>query len=132
MLDYNTALDTTKYLIKEFEYIPWAPAIAELTYIGRMLEKSEGFGNFKNYMFRQLGALFKKLEFKSDESHSFMKTKLQTLVANTLCKLKYVPCVRLAMEIYESSKKCKLKINTVQATLVICGLFICNFANMRL
>ncbi len=110
MLDYKTALETTKYLNKESEYIPWAPAIAELTYIGRMLQKSQGFDSFKSYIFKQLSALFQKLGLQFEESQSFMDTKLQTLVANTLCKLNYEPCVKLAMELYESSKKCEYDI----------------------
>jgi hypothetical protein len=38
-LDYPLALANTEYLSKETEYIPWAAAIGELSYIGRMLSR---------------------------------------------------------------------------------------------
>ena len=107
MLPYKIALDTTKYLNKELEYIPWAPAIAELTYIGQMLGQSERFDNFKDYMFKQLSTLFNKLGLKAKESDGVMEKILQSLVAKTLCKLNYEPCIKSAVEMYEMRKKCK-------------------------
>ncbi len=89
-----------------------------------MLKKTEGFSNFKSYIFKQLEDLFKKLGLKSDESHSFMDTKLQTLIANMLCKLKYDPCVKLALEIYEARKNCKFGvIKLIQHFLVMKNTF---------
>jgi len=107
MLPYKIALGTTKYLNKEMEYIPCAPAIAELTYIGQMLEKSEGFDNFKNYIFKQLSTLFNKVGLKARERDGVMDKMLQSLLAKTLCKLNYEPCVKSAVEMFEMWRKCK-------------------------
>ncbi len=107
MLSYKIALGTTKYLKKELEYIPWAPAIAELTYIGQMLEKSDGFDDFKNYIFKQLSTLFDKVGLKARETDGVMEKMLQSLVAKTLCKFNYEPCIKSAVEMFEMRRKCK-------------------------
>ena len=40
ILEYSFALQSTKYLKKEFDFIPWTTAVTELDYIGQMLIES--------------------------------------------------------------------------------------------
>lgn len=47
LLDYATALDVTRYLGNELEYIPWKAALNALGYIDGMLVKTGNFDKFK-------------------------------------------------------------------------------------
>lgn len=46
-LDYRIALDVTKYLEHEDEYVPWKAAISALSFIDNMLIKREDYAMFK-------------------------------------------------------------------------------------
>ena len=47
LLDYATALDVTRYLANELEYIPWKAALNALGYIDSMLVKTGNFDKFR-------------------------------------------------------------------------------------
>jgi len=51
LLDYTTALDVTRYLANELEYIPWKAALNALGYIDSMLVKTGNFDKFKVCIF---------------------------------------------------------------------------------
>jgi hypothetical protein len=51
LLDYATALDVTRYLANELEYIPWKAALNALGYIDSMLVKTGNFDKFKVCIF---------------------------------------------------------------------------------
>lgn len=46
-LDYNMALNLTKYLVHEKEYVPWQSAFVALSYIDSMFIKTGHFDKFK-------------------------------------------------------------------------------------
>ncbi|XP_072106268.1 aminopeptidase N-like isoform X2 [Mobula birostris] len=52
------ALNTTKYLQKEREYIPWEAALDNLAYLRVMLDRSDVFGNMQKYMVQQVTPLY--------------------------------------------------------------------------
>jgi aminopeptidase N len=47
LLDYATALDVTRYLANELEYIPWKAALNALGYIDSMFVKTGNYDKFK-------------------------------------------------------------------------------------
>lgn len=47
LLDQNIALKTVEYLSLETDYIPWAAAKVQLSYMQRMLSKSGQYGDFQ-------------------------------------------------------------------------------------
>ena len=47
ILDYRTALEVTKYLVHEVDYVPWKTAINGLNYIDSMLIRSPDYDKFK-------------------------------------------------------------------------------------
>ena len=51
LLDYTTALDVTRYLANELEYIPWKAALNALGYIDGMLIKTGNYDKFKVCIF---------------------------------------------------------------------------------
>ena len=101
LLDYKIALGSTKYLKKELEYIPWSPALTELTYLDKMLQNTDGALAYNEYIFKQLGSTFDRLGLTPKDNDSFMDIQLRALVVETLCSLEYEPCVKKSVEVYE-------------------------------
>ncbi|XP_072421563.1 alanyl (membrane) aminopeptidase b, tandem duplicate 1 [Chiloscyllium punctatum] len=58
----TAALDTTKYLVSELEYIPWQAALDNLAYFELMFDRTEVFGPMKKYMLQQVTPLYKYFE----------------------------------------------------------------------
>lgn len=54
LLDYSTALEITRYLAHEREYVPWKAAINGMTMIGDMLAKTGAFEYYKVYYYNNL------------------------------------------------------------------------------
>ncbi|XP_068131335.1 aminopeptidase N-like [Hyperolius riggenbachi] len=52
------ALETTKFLSKDFEYMPWQAALSSLSYFVQMFDRTEVFGPMKAYMKQQAEPLF--------------------------------------------------------------------------
>ncbi len=48
ILEYSSALQSTKYLKKEFDFIPWTTAMTELDFIGQMLIESNALVNYNS------------------------------------------------------------------------------------
>lgn len=48
-LSYDIALDMTKYLENEEDYVPWSVAASKLTSLKRTLMFTETFSNYNNY-----------------------------------------------------------------------------------
>ena len=46
-LDYGVALNVTRYLVHETDYVPWKAAIAALNYIDSMFIRTRNYGLFK-------------------------------------------------------------------------------------
>lgn len=46
-LDYNLALNLTRYLANEEAYVPWASALSNLHFIEDMLSRTQFFGLFQ-------------------------------------------------------------------------------------
>lgn len=47
ILDYDTALDLTRYLENEKEYVPWDAALNSMGYIASMMSRTSGYGLLK-------------------------------------------------------------------------------------
>ncbi|OCT86838.1 aminopeptidase Ey [Xenopus laevis] len=57
-LGITTALDTTKYISADREYMPWQAALSGLSYFTQMFDRTETFGSMKKYMKKQVKPLF--------------------------------------------------------------------------
>ena len=103
-MDYPIALETTEYLAKEIDYIPWAAAIAEFKYIGLMLGRTAGYGHYKEFMIHQLLPLYKHLGFDNKDSDSAMDIELREEVINILCNVGFDDCEEKATQHFRAWK----------------------------
>lgn len=97
LLDYDLALNTTLYLSKEEEYVPWEAAMHSLSYLDLMLCRSTIYGKWKQYIIQQLEPLYNLLGWNEDvNNESILKQYLRINVLSWMCKHNYLPCVEEA------------------------------------
>ncbi|KAI1904518.1 hypothetical protein AGOR_G00006470 [Albula goreensis] len=61
-VNVTLALNTTKYLSNDMEYIPWESALRNLEYFILMFDRSEVFGPMKAYLRTQVAPLYEHFE----------------------------------------------------------------------
>lgn len=94
LLDYATALDVTRYLANELEYIPWKAALNALGYIDSMFVKTGNYDKFKEYMLGLLENLYKHTGFTDNPNDPQLTVYKRVNILNWACSLGYDDCVR--------------------------------------
>ncbi|XP_044135447.1 aminopeptidase N-like [Bufo gargarizans] len=58
IISTTRALETTKFLSKDVEYMPWQAAVSSLSYFAQMFDRTDVYGPMKAYMKNQVTPLF--------------------------------------------------------------------------
>ncbi|XP_053320872.1 aminopeptidase N-like [Spea bombifrons] len=61
-INTTRALDTTRYISNDTEYMPWQAMLSSLSYFTQMFDRSEVYGPMKEYLKKQVTPLFKHFE----------------------------------------------------------------------
>lgn len=69
LLSQIKALDMTKYLTSEKEYVPWITALSSLSYIGELLLTLPGYEYYESYIVKQVAPMVKELGWKDEGTH---------------------------------------------------------------
>ncbi|XP_063166501.1 glutamyl aminopeptidase isoform X2 [Candoia aspera] len=86
LLKYADALNLTKYLKDEEEYIPWQRAVVAISYIGHMFEDDNTlYPKFQKYFGSLVKPIANKLKWENDEDH--IKSLLSTTVLEFACNM---------------------------------------------
>ena len=104
-LDYSLALENLEYLADEVDFMPWAAAIGELNYMGKMLGRSAGYGAYKEFMIRQLLPIYQHLGFENKKTDSSMTIRLREVVINQVCNLGHDDCKEKAIQLFRKWSK---------------------------
>ncbi|PNF37827.1 hypothetical protein B7P43_G09236 [Cryptotermes secundus] len=94
ILDYGTALNVTRYLANELEYLPWKAALNALGYIESMLVKTGNYDKFKVYMLGLLENLYKHTGFTDNPNDPQLTVYKRVNILNWACSLGHEDCVR--------------------------------------
>ncbi len=124
LLSYPIALGTTEYLAKELEYIPWVAAISELNYVGTLLGRTSGYGEYKKFLIQQLLPIYKHLGFENKKSDSAMDIRLREQVINTLCNLGYDECEEKALQLFIEWKSSSSKLPVLLLTPIVALIIV--------
>ncbi|KAG8134499.1 hypothetical protein E2320_007602 [Naja naja] len=86
LLKYADALNLTKYLVDETEYIPWQRAVVAVSYIGHMIEDDKTlYPKFQRYFRSLVKPIASELKWETDEDH--IKSLLRTTVLEFACNM---------------------------------------------
>ncbi|XP_078539357.1 aminopeptidase N-like [Lissotriton helveticus] len=103
-LDTTNALDTTKFLAFEREYMPWEAALKSLSYLTLMFDRSSVYGPMKLYLRKQVDPLF--LHFKNETNDwnlipdSLTDQYNEINAINTACSYGIPACQALVSDLY--------------------------------
>ncbi|KAF4520350.1 hypothetical protein B566_EDAN009873 [Ephemera danica] len=94
MLDYTTALDTTRYLDTERDYVPWSAGLAGLSYLwDRLSNQSDSRANIEWYLLDELTPIYNELgglQVEEGDSHVLcLKRNLILKIAPDLKSIVY-------------------------------------------
>uniref|UniRef100_A0A8C5M350 Aminopeptidase n=1 Tax=Leptobrachium leishanense TaxID=445787 RepID=A0A8C5M350_9ANUR len=99
------ALDTTRYLSNDTEYMPWQAALDSLTFFTQMFDHSEVYGPMREYMKKQVRPLFHyfrdwTLNFTTIPE-SLTDQYSEIIAVSTACSYGLPECVTLASELFK-------------------------------
>ncbi|KAK7788600.1 hypothetical protein R5R35_008941 [Gryllus longicercus] len=125
-LSYAIALNLTKQLSNDEEYLPWAAATPVLGYLKDMLALSPIYGNFKTMVLKTLENLYNKLEFDERASDTHLERLNRVNILEWACNLGQEQCVwhaRAKFRLWMSQDNRKITDNPIspnQKAVVYC------------
>ncbi|XP_017772734.1 PREDICTED: aminopeptidase N-like [Nicrophorus vespilloides] len=92
-LNYSIAMNVTKYLANEKDFVPWKAAFKGLDYMHEMFMRSEHFDKFKDYMLRLILPLYNELGFRDSPKDPPLVSYLRNEILPRVCRLSYKSCI---------------------------------------
>lgn len=103
-LDYETALNLTRYLKDEKDNVPWQSALAGLDYIDSMMSRTSGYGLLQKHMRTILTPLYKLVGFGFQFDHKvgedLSTKKLRIKAVAWACSSGNQDCVKRSVYAY--------------------------------
>ncbi|XP_071956915.1 aminopeptidase N-like [Antedon mediterranea] len=99
-LNQVTALDLTRYLNKELEYVPWSVASNSLGYIAKMLKISPAYGRLQEYMRRQITPLYEHVGWDNTGDHLTRLTR--SIAVSGACHYENTDCINTAIRMFQN------------------------------
>ncbi|XP_025986513.2 aminopeptidase N [Solenopsis invicta] len=96
--DYAIALDITKYLNTEIDYIPWYAAVRAFDYLDSVLQGGQQHEVYKKYVAAKIQGLVNKVNYKDWENGTHVDKLAKVLALKTACKYGWQDCTEFATE----------------------------------
>jgi aminopeptidase N len=100
LLDYETALNLTRYLEHEADYVPWDAALAGMNYISSMMSRTSGYGLLKKHFRTIIMPLYNLVGFDQKVGEDLLLTKLRTKAVSWACSMGNKDCISRAVNSY--------------------------------
>ncbi|XP_041463117.1 aminopeptidase Ey-like [Lytechinus variegatus] len=100
-LDYTIALNLTRYLSDEREYVPWLTATKVLGYINLMLSRASAFGAFQRYMSRLVEPFYRDAGLYNSESNHLQQLA-RVVAEQEACNYGNRDCITRATSMFAS------------------------------
>ncbi|GAB0097812.1 Aminopeptidase [Sergentomyia squamirostris] len=124
-LGYATALEVTRYLEKETDYVPWKTAVNGLNFIDAMLQKTGQYDLFRRYCISLLEKVYNEVGFEDVKNSSMLTVYKRVEILTFACHLGYSDCVdqsmlKFNMWIHEPNPDMQNTISPNLKTLIYC------------
>ncbi|XP_041930194.1 aminopeptidase N-like [Alosa sapidissima] len=96
ILNTTMALQTTKYLVQEREYMPWEAASRSLNYFFQMFDRTEVYGPMLTYLRRLVQPLYDHFQSDQPLSHTMAYTK--GIAVSLACKTGVPGCKQQVLD----------------------------------
>ncbi|XP_043934238.1 aminopeptidase Ey-like [Protopterus annectens] len=103
------ALNTSRYLILETEYLPWQSFRKNIDYFNLMFDRTEVYGPMKRYMRKQIFPLFKHFQNSTDMWTKLPKTRMeqdnQVYTLQMACYYGLPECTSVVLDLFRKWMK---------------------------
>lgn len=104
LVSVTLALNSTRFLHKETEYLPWESALRNLKYFALMFDRSEVHGPMQAYLQKQVTGLYNYFKNYTDNSevpddHSLQHNQINAI--EVACSNGLPECLEMATEMFE-------------------------------
>jgi len=99
-ISYAQALDLTRYLANEREYVPFDAALTALNYINGMFRTTAGYGEWKRYMSTLIDPLYTYVGFNENASDPHLVTFARGDALTWACRLGNTDCIQNSKTYY--------------------------------
>lgn len=93
-LQYEIALNVTRYLKHESEYVPLAAGIKALDFLDGMLYNTGDYEKFKTYYLNRLLGIYNQVGFEDLPNTDLLKIYIRNEVVRVVCHLGHEDCIR--------------------------------------
>ncbi|XP_063969459.1 glutamyl aminopeptidase-like [Lytechinus pictus] len=97
-VDYSVALNMTKYLTLETEYVPWDTARDSLLWLGEIMRFQSGYGLYRRYIQDLTDAKYTELGWRDDGTH--LEKYLRSNIIDLACRHGNTVCLDEAVRIF--------------------------------
>ncbi|XP_072037203.1 aminopeptidase N-like [Amphiura filiformis] len=94
-LDIGVALNISRYLYSEWDFVPWAAADDVMGFVESMLRGTEAYGNFKTYVADLTSLLFSS-GIGQIQRIAFLNKRLQAVIVKLACSYGNPDCLQKA------------------------------------
>jgi len=115
LLDLTIALDTTRYLVLDNEYLPWESALDALAYFELVLGRSKVFGLYKSYLNYLVEPLYNQTAWKDLTDHNQIYQQINAI--GVACNYGKSECVDKALEEFNNWKDSSSQDNNISPNL---------------
>uniref|UniRef100_A0A182LS53 glutamyl aminopeptidase n=1 Tax=Anopheles culicifacies TaxID=139723 RepID=A0A182LS53_9DIPT len=98
MLEYNYALDLTRYLSKETEYVPWSAIASKLKTIRNLLYNYDSYDDITSYTRTLVSEAVLSVGWDVPQDGEHMKNLLRTTILDLACSFGHEECLKEASE----------------------------------
>ncbi|XP_052782181.1 putative aminopeptidase-2 isoform X1 [Mya arenaria] len=99
-LSTEIALSTLEYLDQEMDYVVWAAAEDQITYLDDMLKNTDLYGSFKSFMLSKLSGPFQHYGL-DDTNATHIESLTRSKIAGLACSYGLQECVNEAVRLFE-------------------------------
>ncbi|KAM7396288.1 hypothetical protein PAMP_019340 [Pampus punctatissimus] len=120
LVDVNLALNLTRFLRDEHEYLPWESAVRNLNYFIHMFDRSEVYGPMQVYFRDQVKGLYTFFRNYTDNSEVPNDSSLQEnqiIAIRLACSNGLPECMEMATKMYADWMKSNGTINKIHPNL---------------
>lgn len=101
-LDYNIALNVTRYLVHERDYVPLQAAISAFSYIDVMFVRTGHYDKLKDYMLSLIKGLYDDIRFHEKANDSQLTIYKRIDLLPLACNLGHQDCIRNSVREFQN------------------------------
>ncbi|GFT12414.1 aminopeptidase N [Nephila pilipes] len=117
LMDYQLALNTTLYLRKEEDYLPWKAALHGFSFIDSMICRSAVYGKWKEYVVEQLKRTYDQLGWEESPDENILTQFKRVSVLSWMCVYGHEDCIQKAQERFNRWRQDPDNVNIVPPNL---------------